>query len=257
MKDEGFISTIELGRFQSETLIKDSKRIKTDLFTEVEESFAYIKKFINKETVLNGNLHRKEEWDYPLDAIRELIVNCIVHRDYRQSSDTVIKIFDNKIEIFNPGKLLDGITIDKILKGNYNSVIRNKKIADIFKEAGLIEKYGSGLKRVIESLKKTKKHKIKFSESDAGFKVEVIKTHLKTPLKTHLKTTLKKKGDLTELENKIFNQITNNIKITYNEIAENLGISRNTVLEYIRKLKLKKVISRKGSKRNGYWKILG
>ncbi len=198
---------------------------------------------------MNGNLYRIEEWEYPLEVIRELIVNSIVHRDYTQSSDTVIKIFDDKIEIFNPGKLPEGITIKKILSGEYNSIIRNKKIADIFKEIGLIEKYGSGLKRVIESISQTKRHIIKFSETEAGFKVILIRTPVKTPVKENI--------ILSAIENKILIEIRNDIKITYEKLSEKINVGTDTIKEYIRKLKNKEALKRIGSKRSGYWEING
>ncbi len=64
----------------------------------------------------------------------------IVHRDYRDSSASTIKIFDDRIEFFNPGKLYRGITIENLLTSNYTSKTRNKLIAKAFKEIGLIER---------------------------------------------------------------------------------------------------------------------
>jgi ATP-dependent DNA helicase RecG len=84
-----------------------------------------------------------------MDAMREIVINMIVHRDYRSSNDSTIKIFDDRIEFFNPGKLLDDLTVEKIKTGKYKSYLRNKQVASIFKELELIEKYGSGVRRVI------------------------------------------------------------------------------------------------------------
>jgi len=84
-------------------------------------------------------------------------------------------VFDHKIEFFNPGNLPEGITIQKLFKGNYVSVIRNKKIADLFKEAGLIEKYGSGIKRILMALKTHGLPEPEFEEISAGFRVTVYK----------------------------------------------------------------------------------
>ena len=60
-------------------------------------------------------------------------VNMIVHRDYRSSSDSIIKIFNNRIEFFNHGGLIDNLTIEQVISGNYRSHLRNKQIANIFK----------------------------------------------------------------------------------------------------------------------------
>ena len=147
-KNDVFRATIELGRFSASTIIKDALTLRTDLFTEVEEVFAFVKKHINKAYIIKDIPQREERWQYPMDALREIIINMIIHRDYMQHGDSSVKIYSNRIEFFNPGSLPDTITIDQLLQGNYISQARNKKLASIFKEAGLIEKYGSGIQRI-------------------------------------------------------------------------------------------------------------
>ncbi|HLT86281.1 MAG TPA: RNA-binding domain-containing protein, partial [Sphingobacterium sp.] len=146
--DYCLISDVQVGRFKSNITIIDSISLNTDLFSEVDEIIAFIKKHLMVEYIITGEPQRTERFDYPLDAIREIVINMIVHRDYRDSSGSVIKIFDNRIEFYNPGKLFGGITIDDLVTGNYSSKSRNKLIAKAFKEVGLIERYGSGIHRV-------------------------------------------------------------------------------------------------------------
>ena len=100
-KRESVLTTIELGRFQTETIIKDSSRTKSDILSEVEEVLAFIKKHLNKQVIISGKAQNEERWQYPLDAIREIVTNMIVHRDYRASADSIVKIFDHHIEFFN------------------------------------------------------------------------------------------------------------------------------------------------------------
>jgi ATP-dependent DNA helicase RecG len=146
--EQDFTTTIELGHFASETVIKDSVTLKSDLFTEVNEVMNFIRKHISKEIIITENPENIQRWEYPLDAIRELVLNMIVHRDYRLSYDSVIKIFKDRIQFYNPGTLPDSISIQHLLTDDYVSQPHNKQIAEIFKDAGLIEKYGSGIKRV-------------------------------------------------------------------------------------------------------------
>lgn len=145
------LSTIEAGRFATPTVIKDSITSKDSLIDQVERIMGYLVKHTNKAYIITGNPRREERWDYPMDALREIVINMIVHRDYRSANDSTIKIFDDRIEFFNPGTLLDDLTVDMIKTGNYKSHLRNKQIATIFKELELIEKYGSGVRRVIET----------------------------------------------------------------------------------------------------------
>lgn len=108
----------------------------------------FIRKHTSKRFVITGKPERDEVWDYPLEAVREIIVNMIVHRDYQAQGDSTIKLFQDRIEFFNPGTLPKGVSMNDILSGKLASNPRNKQIASIFKEAGIIEKYGSGIKRV-------------------------------------------------------------------------------------------------------------
>lgn len=175
MTGESFISTIELGRFQTETIIKDGTTLKGDIFTEVEGVMNFIKKHINKAYIITGRPQREERWDYPLDAIREIVINAIIHRDYTSTADSIVKVFDDKIEIFNPGGLPEGTTIEQLLKGTYISNARNKKVAEVFRAAGLIEKYGSGITRILNAFKAYGLPAPEFKEFCGGFMVTVYK----------------------------------------------------------------------------------
>ncbi len=181
MSGHSALSTIELGHFQSPTIIKDSITLKGDLLSQVEEVMDFIKKHISKAYIFTGEIQRVERWDYPLDALREIVVNSIIHRDYREASDSVIKIFKDRIEFFNPGKLPEGLTIEKLLAGDYISTIRNKKIAEIFKEAGIIEKYGSGIGRIHEGFQNHGLPEPRFEEIGNGFRVTAFNESYQPP----------------------------------------------------------------------------
>ncbi|MCX7101566.1 MAG: hypothetical protein NTX38_08750, partial [Methylobacter sp.] len=133
-KNDVLLSTIEAGRFGTQTIIKDSITSKESLIEQVTRIMDFILKHTNKAYIITGNPKREERWDYPMDAIREIVINMIVHRDYRSANDSTIKIFDDRIEFFNSGTLLEDLTVEKIKTGNYKSHLRNKQIASIFKE---------------------------------------------------------------------------------------------------------------------------
>ena len=150
---EDIMTTVELGFFQDSDgiIIKDSARLKNCLVLQVDDVMDYVKKHINMAIeIVPYQTENVQRWDYPLDAIREIVLNMIVHRDYRSSADSIVKIFPNRIEFYNPGTLPDEISITDLLTNNYRSLPRNKQIADIFKEMGEIEKYGSGIRRVVK-----------------------------------------------------------------------------------------------------------
>ncbi|NCO56323.1 MAG: AAA family ATPase, partial [Bacteroidetes bacterium] len=120
-KRDTVITTIELGRFQSEIIIKDTDRTKADILTQIEQVLDFVKKHINKEVIITGAARNIQKWQYPIEAIREIVLNMIVHRDYRSSSDSIVKVFDNKIEFYNPGRLPENITVEDLLSNNYKS----------------------------------------------------------------------------------------------------------------------------------------
>lgn len=150
---EDIMTTVELGFFQDSDgiIIKDSSRLKNCLVSQVDDVMDYVKKHINMAIeIVPYQTENVQRWDYPLDAIREIVLNMIVHRDYRSSADSIVKIFPDRIEFFNPGVLPEEISVNDLMTNNYRSLPRNKQIADIFKEMGEIEKYGSGIRRVVK-----------------------------------------------------------------------------------------------------------
>lgn len=151
-KHEDIMTTIELGHFQDKEgiLIKDSLRSKSNLVSQVGEVMSFIKKHINMAVEFSAEQTENiQKWDYPLEAIREIVLNMIIHRDYRSAADSVVKVLPDRIEFYNPGTLPDDISIEDLKSNNYSSRPRNKQVADVFKDMGEIEKYGSGIRRVV------------------------------------------------------------------------------------------------------------
>ncbi|MBT3209233.1 MAG: ATP-dependent DNA helicase [Bacteroidetes bacterium] len=112
---------IHLGRFKAPSVIIDDIAIRSPLILAVEEAMGFIKRNIALSFEFENELKRKERWQYPILAIRELLLNAIVHKDYSNPNDVIIKIYDKYIEISNPGYLMGGLTVDDLRKDNYQS----------------------------------------------------------------------------------------------------------------------------------------
>jgi ATP-dependent DNA helicase RecG len=175
VKDFTALTGIQAGRFKSSTKIIDSVSLHSDLFTEVEQTLSFVRKYFMVEYIITGHAQREERYDYPEEAIREIVLNMIVHRDYHDSGDSIIKIFDDRMEFFNPGNLSEGLTVERLLSDAYTPKARNKLINLMFKEAGLVEKYGSGIRRIVKACEKHGKCKVEFFNEQHGFKVIVTK----------------------------------------------------------------------------------
>jgi ATP-dependent DNA helicase RecG len=161
-----------LRRFRiDKTQIIDDLMVETDLIGQVDEVMKFITRHISVRYEFEGKPKRKEVWEYPLEAIREAVINAVVHRDYTAPSNVQVEIYDDRIEIWNPGRLLPGITIEDLYKKEHKSVIRNKLIAQIFYDIGYIEKYGSGTIKIIDLCKRGGIPLPEFKEVSGGFSV--------------------------------------------------------------------------------------
>ncbi len=127
--------------------IIDSVEIVCSLALAVDEAIAFIEKNISTASII-GRVRRKDVSAYPPIALREAVINAILHSDYSMKGCHIqIAIFDDRIEITNPGGLPFGQTIQKALQGF--SKLRNRVIGRVFKELKLIEQWGSGLQRIL------------------------------------------------------------------------------------------------------------
>jgi ATP-dependent DNA helicase RecG len=245
---ELFSTSVQIGRFSDPVTIKDDRTIRSDLLGQIEEVFEAVKKHLNKEIIITGNPQHEERWQYPLNAIREIIINMIVHRDYQDSANSIIKIFDDRIEFFNPGRLLAGLSVEQLLSGNYISHVRNKKIAAMFKEIGIIEQYGSGISRVIKAFSNDRLAPPRFENFQHGFKVTVFNQKInviENVIENH-----------PGKETRIINMISQNGRISIASIAKTLGISERTAHRYIKILQNKHKIRRIGSDKGGNWEVI-
>ena len=97
---------------------------------------------------INGIVH-DEIYELPTQAIRELIVNAVIHRNYMMSSSVQVAVYDDRVEISSPGSLYGSLTLQEALSGH--SSIRNKILASVCEKLNVIEGWGTGLKRIMLS----------------------------------------------------------------------------------------------------------
>ena len=174
--------SIHIGRFKSEDTIIDDLLMKDPLLVVLDEAMIFIKKHISLSYRFDGSLQREERWQYPLAAIRELLLNSVVHRDYKHASDIVIKIFDDRIVFTNPGRIYGNLTIEDLERDDYVSSIRNKLLAESFYLMGDIEKYGTGFIRIRKLIEDYPGVSYSISETGDFFKVEMRHTPTKTTI---------------------------------------------------------------------------
>ena len=141
-------AVIHCGRFKAEIEVIDDDMIEGSLTDQIDQAMDFIKKNIRLKFVMTGEPRRKSIWDYPLDAIREALINAVCHRDYLVSSTISVRIFDDRLEIWNPGGLFPGVSVEDLYKP-HDSHIRNKGIAKVFFDIEFVERWGSGIGKMI------------------------------------------------------------------------------------------------------------
>jgi len=142
--------TIKTAVFQDTTqqIFKDRREFGGSLFKQVNDVYGFLD-LLNQTKATFNKLLRIDKRDYPETALREALLNAVVHREYAVSGSILIKIFSDRIEFISPGGLVSGIEIDDIMSGY--SVCRNSELASVFYRLQLIEAYGTGILKIFEA----------------------------------------------------------------------------------------------------------
>jgi ATP-dependent DNA helicase RecG len=197
-------------------------------------------------------IKRIEELEYPEEALREAILNAIIHRDYT-GVHIQLSVYENKIILWNPGSLPSKINIDR-LKEKHPSIPKNRLIADIFFKAGYIEAWGRGIHKIVTEFMNAKLPEPIFENYAGGVQVTLLKD-LDRDLDRDLDKDLDR-GVLTNNQIQILKEIEKNKDITQMELSRIIGINDKNIRNNIKKLKDLGLIERIGNTRTGYWKII-
>ena len=229
---------ITCARYKGTEKVKviDRKDLETNLVAQVEDSIKFIERNTKLEYEIKG-LYRKEIPEYPVEALREAVLNAVMHRDYLETGANVqIDIFDDRIAITNIGGLIKPLTKDKLGK---IAVRRNPLIADLFHRISLVEKMGTGIKKIRDECKKH--GNVKFQIETNGYFIAAFK--------------LKSRERLGENKLKILGLIKKDQKTTVVSISKNLGLSTTAVEKNISQLKKNGMLKRIGPAKGGYWEV--
>jgi ATP-dependent DNA helicase RecG len=193
--------------------------------------------------------------EIPEEVFREAILNAIIHRDYSISgSDIKVAVYNSRIDIISPGGLPKSITIEEIYAGR--SEIRNKIIARIFREAGIIEQWGSGIPRIREICQQEGLKAPELSEDGLFVKLTVfrkIKEHIMNENRTGNTSNIPKASEIENEKEQIYNLVKGNGSYTVKEISSILEISAASAQRWLDVLQKEKKIKRIGAKKSGKW----
>ena len=229
------------------------------------------------------NDHREELPDYPERAVTEAIANAIIHRDYMQmGSEIHIDMYDDRLEIYSPGGMLDGRLIQQLNPLTVPSKRRNPLLADFFSRLGLMERRGSGMKKIINTYQRyeylSDYHVPEFTSNASEFhvtlwnlnfdgnanntttnkvfqEVEFIKEPVKFT-KEFIKEPVEFTKEFIKASRQIYKLISTNPKVSTAQMADSMELSTRQVLKYLKRLQELGKIARVGGRKIGEWKIV-
>lgn len=246
------IASVKLAVFEGshKTIFHDRKELHGSLLQQLEEAYSYINQFNYTRAEFPG-LQRVEKRNYPPEAVREALLNSVIHRDYGIGGPTLISMFDDRIEFVNIGGLVKGMSLADIKLGV--SVLRNKNLANVFYRLHLVEAYGTGLLKIQECYA-DEIVKPKIEVTDNAFKItlpNVNFAHAK-PMLTSVQIPDEKESDKKQQErlNVVLSLAQKHSSITRNMIENALQVSTSTALLLIKKMVALGLLAKEGSGRN-------
>lgn len=224
------------------TVFRDSKEFTGSIFKQFEDAVNYLALCNKTSSVIKGVI-RTDKQDYPEEAIREALLNAIVHRDYSFSGSIIINVTDNKMEFISLGGLLPGLSPDDIRSGI--SQPRNKNLAEVFHRLRLIESYGTGIRRIFNL----------YADCPEQPQIEVTPNTFKIVLPNMNAVAAaapKQASPVTAQMQKVLDYISEHDQITDEEVQSLLGIKKTRAFELMkqmREMELVQMIGRGAEKR--------
>lgn len=234
------VHTIKVAVFQGtdQTIFKDRREFTGSLMQQMNEVYDFID-FRNQTRATIEKLYRVDVRDYPEVAVREALLNLLVHRDYSFSASAFISIYEDRIEFVSIGGLMPGIDLEDVMVGI--SVCRNQDLANVFYRLHLIEAYGTGMGKIMKAYEsmqvkpviETTKNAFKIILPNINAKYETENATVKTKSGTPVTVHTEKK--LSDEEEKILEYARKHGAITRNDVIGLLEVSASTAARVIRK----------------------
>lgn len=245
----------------------DKRELEGPIYTQIEEAVDFVLRNIRLGATIDG-LVRKERYELPPEAIREMIINAHCHRNLLDESCIQVAIYDDRLEVTSPGGLYNGLTYEEVMNGH--SKIRNKGIANIFSQMGLVEAWGSGIKRILNVAEEYGLPKPRFQEFDNMFRVELFRNSfpmmkenrdIGEASEKHRRSIGEVSGieqqiELNDTQKKIIKLLLEDNQLSAIKLADRIGIASRNIESNIKKLKELGILVRHGSPKNGYWEVI-
>ena len=209
----------------------DRREYTGPLWEQIDEAFQFVLRNIHLGANIVG-IYRQDVYEIPPDAIRELIINAMVHRSYLDHGTIQVAVYDNRLEITSPGKLPMGQTMERMKEGY--SKIRNEALAHAFAYMNLIEHWGSGIPRIIDKVKAAGLQEPEFIGGEVDLRINIyrgqvdgtvdLNNAIKMPDSGNKVPDTTEKMPDSEQEQQIYKYVLENGSITTAETVEILDV---------------------------------
>jgi len=220
----------------------DKKEYSGPLYEQIENAYQFVLRHINLSSEIDG-IVRKDSYELPKEAIREMIVNAVCHRNYMDNSCVQVAVYDNRVEVTSPGVLYGGLTIEEAMSGR--SKIRNRAIAEVFSRMEIVESWGTGIRRIVNRAEEYGLPIPEFREIGETFRVNLYRKITKKPIKKADRKSIRKVR-----EELILNYIRENGSISNKEAREVLDLAESTTKRFLKQMLDENKISVEGVRKN-------
>ena len=203
-------------------------------------------------------IYRQDVYEIPPDAIRELIINAMVHRSYLDHGTIQVAVYDDRLEITSPGKLPMGQTMERMKEGY--SKIRNEALAHAFAYMNLIEHWGSGIPRIIDKVRAAGLREPEFIGGEVDLRINIYRGQIDGTVDLNASNTADKlpinrretadKVPANEQEQQIYKYVSENADVTTAQAMKLLGIKQRRTREILGKMVEKGWLRKEGASRS-------
>ena len=234
---------IKIGKFLTDTEVLTTDIVEGNLIQQVDRALDILRTKYLLSYISYEGIHRREKLVYPYEALREALLNSIIHREYFVSSEIQVRVYEDKLVIGNEARLHD-ITVEDLSRP-HPSRPHNKLIADVFYKAGFIESWGRGTQRIIDNC---------LAE---GLSAPVYEHKMGFLYLTFFHERINERiNELSDMEREVYQILREEPTIRQIDLANRLDLTEQYIRKLIKKLKEHGWIERIGARKNGYWKII-
>ena len=205
---------------------QDRKEFTGSLLKQIDDAYAFLD-MRNETSATFEGIHRIDHRAYPAAALREALLNAVVHRDYSYSASTLISVYADRIEIVSVGGLVPGFHLDDVTSGL--SICRNPKLANVFYRLKLIEAYGTGLKKILAAYQPMTAGQL-FQVTEKVFKVTLPRTGETRPPILHSASSRQTPEDM------IVEFLSGHGSMTRADVEQMTGVSMSSASRILKKM---------------------